>query len=176
MRFGRTLKISIYAPWKDKYIDYAKLKKLLREDDEKPGSSGEDNEAEWTEQDEEAFVQELVNVQLDKVSQFQSNTSKQIRDRISKCEAKLESLASELKVEEGDQISAERKSKLEEVLKELDDIIKETNELEKYSRINFTGFLKAAKKLDRKGLKYRVRTRLQVRLAALPFNSEDYSP
>ncbi|CRK18447.1 hypothetical protein BN1708_012347 [Verticillium longisporum] len=32
MRFGKTLRESVYAPWKDKYIDYAKLKSLLRED------------------------------------------------------------------------------------------------------------------------------------------------
>ncbi|KAI5303013.1 Phosphate metabolism transcription protein, partial [Ascosphaera pollenicola] len=46
-----------------------------------------------------------------------------------------------------------------------------------YCRINFTGFLKAAKKHDRKrGTLYKVRPLLQVRLAELPFDSEDYSP
>ena len=66
---------------------------------------------------------------------------------------------------------------LREVLRELDTITKEVSELERYSRINYTGFLKAAKKHDRKrGHSYRVRPLLQVRLAALPFNKEDYSP
>ena len=63
-----------------------------------------------------------------------------------------------------------------EVLEELDNITKEVSALEKYSRINFTGFLKAAKKHDRKrGARYRVKPLLQVRLSKL-FNSEDYSP
>ena len=58
-----------------------------------------------------------------------------------------------------------------------DSITKQINELEKYSRINYTGFLKAAKKHDRRrGSQYRVRPLLQVRLAALPFNVENYSP
>ena len=71
----------------------------------------------------------------------------------------------------------EKQSTLKEVLSELDQITKETNELEKYSRINYTGFLKACKKHDRKrGHSYRVRPLLQVRLAALPFYKEDYSP
>jgi SPX domain protein involved in polyphosphate accumulation len=175
MRFEKTLKNAIYPPWSGKYIDYPKLKKLLREDDNKAASSDEADEAEWTEQDEEVFVQELVNVQLDKVNSFQSETNKQLRDRISQSEAKLEGLMAG-KGEGEEQNNPERQKKLEEILKELDDITKETNELEKYSRINFTGFLKAAKKHDGKGLKYRVRPLLQVRLAALPFNSEDYSP
>ena len=63
------------------------------------------------------------------------------------------------------------------VLQVLDNITKETNELEKYARINYTGFLKAVKKHDRKrGGSYRIRPLLQVRLSALPFNKEDYSP
>ena len=71
----------------------------------------------------------------------------------------------------------DEQAELKVVLDELNSISREINELEKYSRINFTGFLKAAKKHDRKcGTHYRVRPLLQVRLAALPFNSEDYSP
>ena len=75
-------------------------------------------------------------------------------------------------------LSKEEKDKtLNSVLSRLDKISKETNELEKYSRINYTGFLKAAKKHDRRrGQSYRVGPLLRVRLAALPFNSEDYSP
>jgi len=68
MRFGRTLRTQIYPPWKDKYIDYDKLKTLLREKETTP--QGEDGR-EWTEKDEEDFVQELINVQLEKVNQFQ---------------------------------------------------------------------------------------------------------
>jgi SPX domain protein involved in polyphosphate accumulation len=48
MRFGKTLRTQIYPPWKGKYIDYGKLKTLLREDETTP--EGEDGR-EWTEQD-----------------------------------------------------------------------------------------------------------------------------
>ena len=178
MHFGQQLKRSIYPPWKDHYIDYAKLKELLRETD----GPHEETSDDWTEEDEGAFVNELVNVQLDKVNDFQVDTSKQLRERTSKGESELEELvASDEKARQdgGDKKLSDhdRQEKLQAIQKKLDNITKETNELEKFSRINFTGFLKAAKKHDRKrGLKYRVRPLLQVRLAALPFNSEDYSP
>lgn len=172
MRFGKTLQIATYPPWKDKYIDYSKLKSLLREDE--VIAQGE-NARDWTEQDEEDFVQELINVQLDKVNQFQVDTYKSLRDRTTECEAQLEPVA--IPAENADKSEEESKAVAEDILKKLDDISKEVSELEKYSRTNFTGFLKAAKKHDRRrGTKYRVRPILQVRLSQLPFNSEDYSP
>jgi len=190
MRFGRTLQKSIYEPWADYYIDYKALKKLLRESDasnQESPTRQNDEARKWTEEDEGAFVEELVNVQLEKVNKFQVDTYKQLRDRTSRCESRLETLLTPVEEkqsneEQGDatkhDINGEDKQTiLKDVLKELDNITKETTELEKYSRINFTGFLKAAKKHDRKrGSNYRVRPLLQVRLAALPFNSEDYSP
>lgn len=194
MKFGRTLRKSIYPPWKAKYIDYDKLKTLLKETD--GNTENDKDEEEWTEEDEGAFVEELVNVQLEKVHEFQAETYKKLRDRTSKCEASLDSLVVVPKEQESkdgpkdegskeeskngkkaDISSEEREKRLKDALKELDSITKEVNELERYSRINYTGFLKAAKKHDRKrGHSYRVRPLLQVRLAALPFNKEDYSP
>ena len=187
MRFGKTLNKSIYEPWASNYIDYVKLKQLLREDDPL-GDEGR----EWTEDDEGRFVEELVNVQLENVNAFQAETYKGLRERTSDCEALLEKEVGskaegsetsgqthdqDKKPDEKPDGKSQEDGKLQQVLNELDDITKEINELEKYSRINYTGFLKAAKKHDRKrGSKYRVRPLLQVRLAALPFNSEDYSP
>ncbi|KAJ5899816.1 hypothetical protein N7495_004560 [Penicillium taxi] len=177
MRFGKTLRKAVYPPWKGNYIDYVKLKALLREHEHNAADASDSDDSQWTEQDEEAFVQELLNVQLDKVNSFQSKTSQQLRERTSACEAKLRPL-----VVSGDQEASsleeqEKRRILSEVIEELDGITKEVSELEKYSRINFTGFLKAAKKHDRKrGARYRVKSLLQVRLSQLPFNSEDYSP
>lgn len=187
MRFGRTLRSSIYEPWASSYIDYAKLKQLLREDD-----PSEEKGRGWTEDDEGRFVEELVNVQLEKVNAFQAETYKGLRERTSECEARLEKEAGSKTegsdtsghVDDQDKKQAENQSEksqgdgeLQQVLKELDGITKEISELEKYSRINYTGFLKAVKKHDRRrGSKYKVRPLVQVRLAALPFNSEDYSP
>ena len=175
MHFSRTLTTAVYEPWKANYIDYAKLKQLLHED------RAEDDGDAWTEDDESKFVEELVNAQLEKVNAFQEKTYKSLQECISNCEEKLE--ASRSADNNGDNANAENqrqsleKDELSEISKELDGISKEINELEKYSRINFTGFLKAAKKHDRRrGTNYKVRPLLQVRLAALPFNSEDYSP
>ncbi|KAK0253048.1 hypothetical protein B0A54_09961 [Friedmanniomyces endolithicus] len=210
MRYGKTLQHAIYPPWRDNYIDYTKLKKLLRDDDSSTPSSPStetvgDN---WTDDDESKFVDELVNVQLEKVHAFHKETYEKLRDRTARCEARLDTVAvaehgvarqdqaeggAEEGAVEGDEANDEgssngnggkavpsedeKKTILTEVLAELDLITRETNELEKYSRINYTGFLKAVKKHDRKrGASYRVRPLLQVRLAALPFNTEDYSP
>lgn len=179
MRFGETLDKQKYEPWKSNYLDYRKLKKLLRED----GPSDE-KKLDWTDDDESKFVEELVNAQLEKVNDFHNETYKALRERTAECEGKLK----RFEVKEGGDVKAsdsetkidEKSSsdeELEEVLKELDSITKEINELFKYSRLNYAGFLKIAKIHDRRrGSRYKVRPLLQVRLAALPFNSEDYSP
>lgn len=182
MRYGKTLKNATYAPWKDKYIDYEKLKELLKEDPSRPGSPSTNStepDDEWTEDDESAFVEELINVQLEKVHAFQAETLERLQDETTECEKQLEPLG--VKATEDDAVTSvsedTKKKTLQDVLKKLDTITKETNELERYSRVNYTGFLKACKKHDRKrGQSYRVRPLLQVRLAALPFYKEDYSP
>ncbi|OAL37854.1 hypothetical protein AYO20_02687 [Fonsecaea nubica] len=171
MRFGKTLSDAIYPPWKDKYLEYDKIKKLLREDETSPQGRG--GERSWSEQDEENFVHELTVTQLEKVHQHQVDTFNSLRDRTAACEAKLPSTEGE----DAGKAEEEYKATAKELLPELDSISKELNELRKFSRINYTGFLKAAKKHDRKrGLKYRVRPILQVRLSQMPFNQEDYSP
>jgi hypothetical protein len=147
MRFGRTLEKSIYEPWRDNYINYAKLKKLLREDDSASNSPNRQTSDRWTEDDEGAFVDELVNVQLEQVHAFHKDTYEKLGDHTAKCEARLDSvaLADKGKDGEADKDSAgsngkkavpsekEKKTTLEEVLKELDQITKETNELETYA-------------------------------------------
>ena len=174
MKFEKTLQKSIYKPWGDRYLNYGKLKELLRED-----SDGD--QAAWTEADESRFVEELLNVQLEKVNSFQANMYRQLGERMSDCENQLEGLEGPRVPESvpgsGLEGSERRRQVLERVLNTLETITKEVNELERFSRLNFTGALKAAKKHDRRrGTNYRLRPILQVRLAALPFNSEDYSP
>ena len=186
MHFGSTLRKNIYPPWKDSYIDYGKLKKLLKEQE---GSGDEDDS--WTADDESSFVDELVNVQLEKVHSFQNDMSQRLRDRTTACEKKLEPLAVGLKSEKGKEKEEspsngsqkpelepeEKKKLLNKVLEELDSITKETNELEKYCRLNYTAFFKATKKHDRiRGDSYKLRPFLESRLTTLPLNKEDYSP
>ncbi|KAL9090270.1 MAG: hypothetical protein Q9159_002075 [Coniocarpon cinnabarinum] len=186
MHFERSLRRSIYPPWRDQYIDYSKLKHLLRDSGSDAGSPLE-NEQEWTDADEDAFVDELINNQLDKVAHFHAEEAQRLRDRVDKCEERLTPIVAAEREREGEQAHNDPQSSgkppsagritLQEIRQDLDGITKEMNELEKYARINYTGFLKAAKKHDRKrGGAYRVRPFLQVRLSELPFNKEDYQP
>lgn len=187
MRFGRTLRESVYPEWKDKYIDYTKLKSLLRED----RSADDDAQQPWTADDEERFCDEIFNVQLDKVAKFQEERVDALKHRADSAFEKLKELAPEPVPEsttddaegsaqaepprpKGD-ISASRLRALET---ELDGITNEVRELKKYSNINYTGFLKIVKKHDRKrGDRYKVRPMMQLSLSQRPFNSEQgYSP
>jgi hypothetical protein len=204
MKFGTTLRKSVYAPWKDKYIDYDKLKKLLKDNEEDDS---------WTADDESAFVDELANVQLEKVHNFITDISQKLRDRTTACEKKLEPLAIGIQVEgkddgkedskddkdgkenkmgkgegllgdaSGDSAKKPEPSQqesekiLKEVLRELDSITKETKELESFSRINFTAVIKATKKHDKlRGSSYRLRPFIDARIARHPLHTEDASP
>jgi hypothetical protein len=199
MKFGTTLRKSVYPPWKAQYIDYDKLKKLLKDN--------EDDDS-WTAEDESAFVDELANVQLEKVHNFIIEISQKLRDRTSACEKKLEPLAVGLKADnkekegkdgqrdsskdgeglfsdaakDGDkkqpELSQEEREKLlKDVLVELDQVTKEVKELEGFSRINFTAIIKATKKHDKlRGKSYKLRPFIDARLARHPLQTEDASP
>ncbi|RBQ71679.1 hypothetical protein VDGD_06783 [Verticillium dahliae] len=180
MRFGKTLRESVYAPWKDKYIDYAKLKSLLRED------KYEDEDVPWTEEDESRFCDEIFNTQLEKVAEFQEKTVEGLRERV---DAAFEKLKDMVPAEDSADRSTDDKSKrqalttqqkqqLKGLEAELDSITNEIGELKKYSNINYTAFLKIVKKHDRKrGGRYKVRPMMQLSLSRRPFNSEQgYSP
>ncbi|KAH7147053.1 VTC domain-containing protein [Dactylonectria estremocensis] len=174
MHFGTTLHESVYMPWKDKYIDYSKLKSLLRvhpsEDEAKP----------WTEDDENRFCDEIFNTQLERVAQFQEQHVNALKQRIDSALDKLKELAT---VEPTDdnatpQSGETSASRLRTLQTELDEITNEIRELKKYSNTNYTGFLKIVKKHDRKrGDRYKLRPMMQLSLAQRPFNSEQgYSP
>jgi SPX domain protein involved in polyphosphate accumulation len=166
MRFGRTLRNAIYPKWKDQYIDYTKLKNLLRENEE--------DDIKWTEDDESKFCDEILNVQLEKVASFQAATFKELEKRTNKAAERLRELAPEDGKAKGS-ITARRFKEIED---ELDNIIMETKELKNYSTINYTGFLKIVKKHDRKrGNNYKIRPMMMMTLSKRPFNSEQgYSP
>ncbi|KAG5985281.1 hypothetical protein E4U55_007384 [Claviceps digitariae] len=194
MRFGKTLRMAVYAPWKDKYIDYTRLKSLLHED------RFDDDSVPWTEDDENRFCEEIFNVQLEKVARFQQEQVDALKHRADVVFEKLREFAPP-PVAEGSAKDATPAAaavaaaptpapaappargeadvaKLKTLEKELDDITNEVRELKKYSSINYTGFLKIVKKHDRKrGDRYKVRPMMQLSLAQRPFNSEQgYSP
>ncbi|QUC17047.1 uncharacterized protein UV8b_01288 [Ustilaginoidea virens] len=171
MRFGKTLREAVYAPWKDKYIDYSKLKALLHED------KFDDDTVPWTEDDENRFCDEIFNVQLEKVARFQEERVDALKQRVDAAFEELKELAPSEDNKATPRGEAEI-SKLKTLEKQLDDITNEVKEVKKYSSINYTGFLKIVKKHDRKrGDRYRVRPIMQLSLAQRPFNSEQgYSP
>lgn len=187
MRFGKTLRTSTYQPWKDKYIDYAKLKQLLRDD------KADEDDSDWTEEDENRFCDELFNAQLEKVAMFQEDTVRSLRERVDTNFERLRELTpspdegaqpdqaaatSSTAAGKGKEKSEITVQRLKDIEKELDQIVDEVRELKKYSNLNYTGFLKIAKKHDRKrGSHYRIRPMMQVSLARRPFNSEKgYAP
>lgn len=168
MLFGVKLQNETYAPWAEYYVDYDGLKKLLKENvlnDIDPSTSG------WTEKDESNFAQ-LLDSQLEKVYSFQVSKYKELDSEISKLELQSENFLES--IENGG------KSELEAVKfqKKLEQLLSLTNELDHFSRLNFTGFIKIVKKHDRLHQGYSVKALLNVRMQSLPLNniSEDTSP
>jgi SPX domain protein involved in polyphosphate accumulation len=186
MKFGKTLQESVYEPWKAHYIDYAKLKSLLRED------KVDDEDQNWTEQDEAVFSEELITKQLENVTTFQEDTFHSLKGRVNAAFDTLKELApaqppepETTTAEDGkspprprSKSSSIHKERLKEIEKELDSITRDIRELKKFTSFNYTGFTKIAKKHDRKrGNRYKVRPLMQVSMSNRPFTSEPaYSP
>lgn len=153
MLFDNKLQREIYGPWKDYYINYVKLKKLLKE--------GVILKDAWSEKDEQNFVQAL-DLDLEKVYTFQHNKFDELSDYLNELQAATEQPGAEFDV-------LGFTSKLELVLSL-------AQELNHFQRLNYTGFTKIVKKHDRLHSAYSVKPLLNVRLKNLPFHSEDYSP
>lgn len=153
MLFGSKLELEIYTPWKDNYINYVRLKKLLKE--------GVILQNSWTEEDEKEFVSALDS-DLEKVYSFQANKYDELNEYLDELQKATESPTASFDVQSFS-------SKLETVLNL-------TQELNRFQRLNYTGFIKIVKKHDRLHSKYSVKPMLNVRLKLLPFHSEDYSP
>ncbi|CCG82780.1 SPX domain protein [Taphrina deformans PYCC 5710] len=155
MKFGQTLASSRHSDWS--YIDYDNLKSLLKQD-----APSED----WTEDDESSFV-ETLDAELEKVYSFQNAKYDTLLQDVSRAETELDEIQSAENVDE---------RQVKTFVLGLDDLTEESKELEKYSRINYTGFIKIVKKHDKLHTDYTVRPLLTVRLQACPFNKENYSP
>ena len=181
MLFGVRLAKEIYQPWLESYIDYEGLKRLLKEDITKQyrsagmstaTSSSEYYSEIWTEKEESAFVEKL-DAELEKVYAFESQKYSDLKDKVSAAEASMNALVPQ-NTSDGPVLM--ESNDLEQFESQLDSILSEAKELERFTRINYTGFFKIVKKHDRLYSLYSVKPLLQVRLNALPFNSENYSP
>ncbi|CCH60769.1 hypothetical protein TBLA_0D02660 [Henningerozyma blattae CBS 6284] len=162
MLFGSKLKNDVYPPWKESYIDYDFLKSLLKEPVDTNRVSGDN--VSWTNDDESRFV-EALDGQLEKVYTFQSERYNSLMEKLNRLE---------------DQSSTEEKIKnldFETFQAILEDTLAETKELDNFSRLNYTGFVKIVKKHDKVHPQFpSVKALLKVRLQELPFHSEGYSP
>lgn len=171
MLFGVKLANEIYPPWKESYLDYEKLKKLLKEsiirDSELKRSKrkdGKDRDKFWTEKDESLFVSAL-DEELEKVYSFQTKAYDKVMKQLNRLEDETEDEAAIHNID------------FEAFHQQLEECLSEAQELDNFQRLNFTGFTKIVKKHDKLHPGYpSVKSLLQVRLKALPFHSEEYSP
>ena len=179
MLFGVKLANDTYPPWRDSYIDYEKLKKLLKEsvirDSEmfngsssgrgKKGKKGKSNVDEyWSEKDESKFVSAL-DEELEKVYGFQTSAYNKIMNTLNRLEEETESEENLHTID------------FQAFHQQLEECLSQAQELDNFQRLNFTGFTKIVKKHDKLHPGYpSVKSLLQVRLKSLPFHSEEYSP
>ncbi|GBC09375.1 hypothetical protein RclHR1_08800008 [Rhizophagus clarus] len=154
MKFGHHLKTSLYPEWTFYYLAYDDLKREL-----KTRTRGN----QWSEEDEVAFV-ELLEKELDKVFNFQDVKSGEINRRIQHCEKEINDILETNAATEDDYLTIEE---------ELSMIIADVHDLAKFTRLNYTGFLKIIKKHD-KQTRWVLKPMFMVRLNAKPFYKENY--
>jgi len=160
MLFGVKLVNEMYPPWKDSYINYDHLKDLLKEKEVTNATAADT----WSERDESKFV-EALDKELENVYSFQIQKFNNLLDKLINLEKQT---SSEEKIKSIDPENFQRI---------LEDSLTEAQELDNFSRLNFTGFIKIVKKHDKLHPKYpSVKSLLEVRLKELPFHSEEYSP
>lgn len=153
MLFGNKLEAEMYAPWKEYYLNYTHLKKLLKE-----GVILQNN---WSDKDEQNFVSALDS-DLEKVYTFQSNKYDELNDKLNDLQLETETPSNKFDVTK--------------FSNDLEAILQAAQELNHFQRLNYTGFIKIVKKHDRLHPQFNVKPLLNVRLKNLPFHSEDYSP
>ena len=129
MKFGHHLKTSLYPEWTFYYLAYDELKREL-----KTRIRG----GVWNEDNEESFV-ELLEKELDKVYDFQTVKSGEINRRIIHCEKEIQDIIESKVATEEDYLGIEE---------ELSMIIADVHDLAKFTRLNYSGFLKIIKKHD----------------------------
>lgn len=170
MLFGVKLQNEIYSPWKQYYIDYDQLKRLLKEN----VVNQLDLNTIWTEKDEALFT-ETLDKELEKVYSFQVSKYKYLDSEISKLELKSENYLESLENNNKNNTNSFDAITFQ---KNLEDLLSLANELDHFARLNFTGFIKIVKKHDRLHKGYSVKALLNVRMKDLPLNniSEDTSP
>ncbi|BFZ65085.1 vacuolar transporter chaperone [Saitoella coloradoensis] len=160
MKFGQQLKLTLNKEYRFQYVEYDSLKFFIKE---RLGN----NNNQWNEEDEAAFVHELEG-ELDKVYTFQQVKAKEIERRIRMTEADVDKAVAAAQSEGG--VGEDEFIELEQ---ELSDIIADVHDLANFSTLNYTAFQKIIKKHD-KQTHYRLKPIFAARLNAKPFFKENY--
>lgn len=154
MKFGHTLKTSLNPEWVSFYLDYDGLKSILKK--KLPY-------VEWREEDESKFIEKLEK-ELAKVYNFQKVKSNEMEKHIQREAAEVQALCSKENPHEDEFTASEI---------ELGRIIADVHDLAKFTRLNYTGFLKIIKKHD-KVTNWIIKPMFSARLNAKPFYKENY--
>ncbi|ORX58688.1 SPX-domain-containing protein [Hesseltinella vesiculosa] len=151
MKFGQTLKRSLNPEWTFHYVAYDDLKAILKKS------------TAWNEVLESEFVERLEQ-ELDKVYSFQRVKLSEIQRRIHAEAQEVDHLCKKADPHDDEFTASEI---------ELGHIIADVHDLAKFTRLNYTGFLKIIKKHD-KMTGWSLRPMFGVRLNAKPFYKEDH--
>ncbi|KAI8996854.1 negative regulator of cdc42p [Pilobolus umbonatus] len=164
MRFGHTLKTSLNIEWTSYYLDYDKLKFLLKQG---PPHN------EWTEEKESKFVEKLEK-DLDKVYNFQKVKLREIEEKIREETLQVDKICNRVYTEESNK--DDNSSEVDEFVTceiELSKIMADIHDLAKFTRLNYTGFIKIIKKHD-KVTNWPLKPMFSARMNAKPFHKENY--
>ncbi|KAJ2455845.1 hypothetical protein EV183_000461 [Coemansia sp. RSA 2336] len=156
MKFGQQLRDSLFPDWKFYYVDYSGLKRFLYERTEKG----------YTADDESEFVK-LLDSELEKVNNFQQTKSNEMKQRIQYCEKQVDLITQNPAPEDA------KREQLDIIEREIDAVISEVYELAKFTRLNFTAFIKIVKKHD-KNAPFVLKPIFTERLNSRPFFKENF--
>ncbi|KAJ2393748.1 vacuolar transporter chaperone, partial [Coemansia sp. RSA 2603] len=156
MKFGQQLRESLNPDWKFYYVDYAGLKKSLYERADKG----------YTADDEAEFVN-MLDGELEKVNSFQQTKSSEMKRRIEYCEKQVAMITA------NSASDLAKREQLSIIEREIDAVISEVYELAKFTRLNFTAFIKIVKKHD-KNAPFVLKPVFTLRMNSRPFFKENY--
>ncbi|KAI8086334.1 vacuolar transporter chaperone complex subunit [Halteromyces radiatus] len=151
MKFGQTLKTSLNPEWTFHYVAYDDLKAILK------------NGLPWNEVSESRFIERLEQ-ELDKVYSFQRVKLGEIQRRIEAETQEVDILCKKVNPDDDEFTASEI---------ELGHIIADVHDLAKFTRLNYTGFMKIIKKHD-KMTGWSLKPMFGVRLNAKPFYKENH--
>ncbi|ORZ32811.1 VTC domain-domain-containing protein [Catenaria anguillulae PL171] len=159
MKFGAHLATVQYPEWRFYYVDYDAIKKQLKEMAKHGTNCPEELEKEFI---------DFLDRELTKVVNFQAIKSGELNSRANHCETIINNIIA-------NPTATPQVTRIGRVEEELARITTEVNELAKYARLNYTGFLKALKKHD-KHTTFQLKPMFIGKLNANPFYRENFDP